>query len=82
MLGRTACTGTARGGRVDSQEGLRVDVRLERVQGTTPDKGFLTDWLFLGGENLLVGLPSTVSGALRLVLRLDLQSSSDQQLTH
>lgn len=32
----------------------------------------LTLWLFLGGESLLVGLPSAVSGALRLVLWRDL----------
>lgn len=31
-----------------------------------------TLWLFLGGENLLVGLSSAASGALRLVLWRDL----------
>lgn len=32
----------------------------------------LTLWLFLGGENLFVGLSSAVSGALRFVLPRDL----------
>lgn len=66
----------------------------ERVRGSDPAHDpvpgvklrnaseILTDRLFLGGENLLVGLPSTVSGALRLVLRLDLKPSSDYQLAH
>lgn len=42
----------------------------------------LTLWLFLGGENLFVGLSSAVSGALRLVLRLDLHKSSRVAESH
>lgn len=47
----------------------------------TEMEAFLTLWLFFGGENLLVGLPSTTSGALRLVLRRDLESRRVYQLT-
>lgn len=96
MLGRTAWKGTARGGRVDVHGGRQggemwwggcEGVTLQMTQFQVLDRKthlrrFLTDWLFLGGENLLVGLPSTVSGALRFVLRLDLISNIDHQLTH
>lgn len=95
MLGRTACTGMARGGRVNTERRRQVGEQWRgRSEGVTLQatrfqelnwdmhlrRKFLTERLFFGGESLLVGLPSAVSGALRLVLRLDLKSSSDYQL--
>lgn len=69
MLGLMACIVTM--GEMDSL--LKHTVVSKQRHLTL--KG-LTLWLFLGGENLFVGLSSAVSGALRLVLRRDLHKSS------